>query len=223
MSTAEGGGNIVTDGLVLCLDAANSKSIVSGSTTWTDLSRSNNNGTLVNGPTFDSGSGGSIVFDGTNDYANLGNVASTVFSHTSPWSVQFTVKIISFIGGITYPGFMVKGSSAVSGVLVFYMADGALYWKHNNGNRFVTTVSLNRIYTIVFTYAGSGNVNAYIDGQFISTVNTMVSTETSSPLYLGRGDQSGNNGFYNFLKYAKALTPEEVLQNYNVTKTRFGL
>jgi hypothetical protein len=55
---------IIQDGLVLYLDAANTKSYPTTGTTWTDLSRSGNNGTLINGPTFNSGNGGSIVFDG---------------------------------------------------------------------------------------------------------------------------------------------------------------
>ncbi len=71
MSTVGGGVNIVTNGLVLYLDASNTKSYVSGSTTWSDVSRSGNNGTLINGPTFNSANGGSIVFDGTNDYVDL--------------------------------------------------------------------------------------------------------------------------------------------------------
>ena len=58
---------IVTDGLVLYLDAANPNSYVSGSTSWRDISRGGNNGTLVNGPTFNSANGGSIVFDGVDD------------------------------------------------------------------------------------------------------------------------------------------------------------
>jgi hypothetical protein len=62
---------IVTDGLVLALDAANSLSYPGSGTTWTDLSGKGNNGTLVNGPTFDQANGGSIVFDGTDDYVNL--------------------------------------------------------------------------------------------------------------------------------------------------------
>ena len=52
MSTLSGGPNVIVDGLVLWLDAANSKSYISGSTTWNDISRGSNNGTLVNGPTF---------------------------------------------------------------------------------------------------------------------------------------------------------------------------
>ena len=61
---------IVTDGLVLCLDAANSKSYPGSGTSWNDLSRNNNTGTLTNGPTYTSSFGGSSVFDGTNDYVS---------------------------------------------------------------------------------------------------------------------------------------------------------
>jgi hypothetical protein len=70
------GPKIVTNGLVLALDAANTKSYVSGSTTWRDLSGNNNSGSLVNGPTFNNANGGSIVFDGTNDYVDVSNSTS---------------------------------------------------------------------------------------------------------------------------------------------------
>jgi hypothetical protein len=60
---------IVTDGLVLYLDAGNVKSYPTTGTTWTDLVGVNN-GVLTNGPTFNPSNGGSIVFDGTNDYVN---------------------------------------------------------------------------------------------------------------------------------------------------------
>ena len=62
---------IVTNGLILYLDAANANSFVSGSTIWNDLSRGGYNGVLTNGPTFNSGNGGSIVFDGINDYISI--------------------------------------------------------------------------------------------------------------------------------------------------------
>ena len=64
---------IVTDGLVFCVDAGDKMSYPGAGTTWTDLSKNRNNGTLTNGPTFNSANGGSIVFDGTNDYANMSN------------------------------------------------------------------------------------------------------------------------------------------------------
>jgi len=65
---------IITDGLVLCLDAGNPKSYPGSGTTWTDLSGNGNNGTLTNGPTYNSGNLGSLVFDGVNDYVNLGDL-----------------------------------------------------------------------------------------------------------------------------------------------------
>ena len=60
---------LVTDGLVLALDAGRTLSYSGSGTTWTDLSGNSNNGTLTNGPTFSSDNFGAIVFDGTNDYA----------------------------------------------------------------------------------------------------------------------------------------------------------
>ena len=62
---------IVTDGLALCLDAGNTKSYSGSGTTWNDLSGNGNTGTLTNGPTYSSDNGGSIFFDGTNDYVSL--------------------------------------------------------------------------------------------------------------------------------------------------------
>jgi hypothetical protein len=67
--------NIVTDGLVLYLDAANTKSYPGSGTTWFDISGNNRNFTLTNGPTFQSTGGGSFKFDGTDDYATL-NIAN---------------------------------------------------------------------------------------------------------------------------------------------------
>lgn len=74
------GPTIITDGLVLYLDAANPKSYPTTGTTWSDLSGNENNGTLINGPTFNLSNNGSIVFDGVNDYGSLGNSLGNGFS-----------------------------------------------------------------------------------------------------------------------------------------------
>ena len=65
--------SLVTTGLVLNLDAGNSVSYVGSGTTWNDLSGSNH-GTLTNGPLFNAGNGGSIVFDGIDDVISFGNI-----------------------------------------------------------------------------------------------------------------------------------------------------
>lgn len=64
---------IVTDGLVLCLDAANPKSYPGSGTVWSDLSGNGNNGTLVNGVGYNSNNGGYLTFDGSNDGGGSGN------------------------------------------------------------------------------------------------------------------------------------------------------
>jgi len=84
------GPKIVTSGLVLCLDAANKRSYPGTGTTWTDLSGNSNNGTLINGPTFNAGNQGGIVFDGTNDYISIGS-QNIVGTGTSPFSVELCI------------------------------------------------------------------------------------------------------------------------------------
>ena len=79
--------SIVTNGLVLCLDAGNQLSYPGTGTTWNDLSRNGNNGTLTNGPVFNSG--GSMVFDGVDDYIST----NTNSSLTQAGSIQFTAEI----------------------------------------------------------------------------------------------------------------------------------
>jgi hypothetical protein len=87
---------IVTNGLVLNLDAGFTPSYPTSGTTWYDLSSQNNNGTLLNGPTFSSLSGGSIVFDGTDDYTTLGNPTNLRFIDTNEsFSIDTWFKITS--------------------------------------------------------------------------------------------------------------------------------
>ena len=78
------GPEIAESGLVLALDAGNLKSYPGSGTTWTDLSGGGNTGTLTNGPTYSSANGGSLVFDGTNDYISLsssnGPICATPFN-----------------------------------------------------------------------------------------------------------------------------------------------
>lgn len=82
--SAFGGPNIIEDGLVLYLDAGNRKSYPGSGTTWFDISGYKSTGILTNGPTFNSSSLGSLVFDGINNYVNFGgSQASLVRSATS--------------------------------------------------------------------------------------------------------------------------------------------
>ena len=215
------GPNIVTNGLVLALDAANPKSYPGSGTNVYDLSGRENNSTLNNGATYSTSYGGVFSFDGTNDFLNTGNGADTTFSHTAGWTVQFSFNPITFTN--TYPGILVKGASSSSGVLLFYGSTGILVWKHNNTQTVLVDMDFNTWYNIAITYSGTGSVLGYVNGVYITTLGSMASTNSSSNLLLGLGDQYGNNLLGPFFKYNRALSAKEIEQNYNVTKTRFGL
>jgi len=84
-------------------------------------------------------------------------------------------------------------------------------------------VSMNRPFQYTVTDAGTGSVKIYLNGVYRNDSSTIVSTNTSSNAIIGGGDSFSNIRMYNVLKYNKELSAQEVLQNYNATKTRFGL
>ena len=210
--------NIVVGNLTLYLDAGFPPSYPKVGTKWQNISGTVAiTASLFNGPTFNSDFYGSIVFDGSNDYVDIGTVIP--FPHNSAWSIQFIVKTITFVN--TFPGYLIQGASTSSGVLIFYTSDGTLFWKHNNIGYVITTTTFGNVYDIAITYSGSGNVKAYVNGVFVANVGTMVATDSTNPLLLGRGDQYSNHNQYTFLRYSRELSATEVLQNYYAGKKRF--
>lgn len=236
-----GGPNIVESGLVLSLDAANTKSYSSGSTTWNDLSGNSSNGTLVNGPTFNSSNGGSIIFDGVNDYVNCGNNVN--LNPTEQITIECNFKLLQ-IEPLVYPNLVIKSNSAGSFGLNQY---GLWLWRGGLSNRGIgfrlaidtfenTTISstgvdvndlLNKYTSITGTYNGT-HMRIYLNTILVGELPITGNIRTvSDPLVIGRNGSSSNNYFngniYNTKIYNRALTQEEVLQNYNATKGRFGL
>ena len=108
--------NVVTDGLIFYLDAANTKSYVSGSTTWSDLSQNQKDTALINGSTFDSGNLGSIVFDGVNDYV----VSNSSFS--LPSTVTYSCWIKCNIGANLQTLFTDSGQAGTLGFIWIFRA-----------------------------------------------------------------------------------------------------
>ena len=88
-----GGPDIIQDGLVLALDAADKNSYVSGSTTWIDVSGNGNNSTLNNGPTFITSSGGMVVTDGTNDNVTISGTQTKGFEWGLHWDTEWTLEM----------------------------------------------------------------------------------------------------------------------------------
>lgn len=220
----------ITDGLVLALDAGNPKSITSGSLTWSSLTNPIYSGSLTNGAYYTPPNIGSIVFDGVDDYADF-----TAPNVTSTASVEMWAKIGS--------GFDNKMFFGWSGYDVWCAGSNVGYNTGNSDVYGLTSASftalgpVNRWFHYVFEmYSGSYISNKiYINGT--SYPLSQVFTNPSPPQTVfnnGNGRialwRSGNVGLFNmpmscsiFKVYNKTLTPQEIQQNFNATKGRFGL
>ena len=222
----DNGPRIVTNGLVLALDAADRNSYVSGSTTRFDLSGNSNNGTLTNGPTFNSANGGSIVFDGVNHYVNI----STTPNLTNPLTICAFVNT-SFITGSNQ---IIYGPSA----------NGSDNWLSVNNNRVqlnatqtgdvnnfsitgTTTIEANKWYYI--TGIVNNNITSvYINGVFevSSSIQAFTAGGWNSTARIGQratGQFPFNGSIAYVHGYSRALSATEIAQNYNAIKSRFNL
>ncbi len=228
------GPNIVTDGLMFAVDAANPSSYVSGSTIWKDQTVNQNDGTLTNGPTFDSGNGGSIVFDGTNDWVDCGN--NTITKPSGPMTIEYWFKGKSASSNATTSG--TTGASGQRGYMLAVNNGTAFYFVIASNSTTVKTLShtLTFDHTQWYHFAGVYNPSTYmrifINGNQVAETTSGVAssqyTGNSNTLKIGsRGDNTaygvfdGNIASYKL--YHKSLSPTEVLQNYNALKGRFGL
>ena len=226
---------IVTNGLVLALDAANNKSYPRSGTTWTDLSNTGKNLTLTNGPTFSAANLGSIVFDGTNDYAYVNPVSAfniycismwfkptTIINSTSAYKVLIHFK--SSIG--KYIFFGDSTTRVVNEYITIVQEPGDKRTAVNDGG----SLSAGVWYNIVFNYESS-QYNIYINNTLKST--TIGSSTGNVPLitdpdFIYLNSYEGTSGYLDSslsmcMIYNRSLTAAEMLQNYNATKGRFGL
>lgn len=211
---------IVTNGLVLNLDAANTKSYVSGSTTWRDLSGNNNSGSLVNGPTFNSRNGGTVVFDGIDDYVT-GSLPTLTNWTMCLWylstDITSSVVIYPYAGTSTANGLGFGGTYSSNTINRWYFFDG-----NNTLSNAATSVEINKWYNLVVTKS-STTYNLYTNGQ-LSLTTTGVDLPYTKYTLGRRGDAqpfSAKGIISNAMMYNRALTQQEVTQNYNALKSRF--
>jgi hypothetical protein len=224
------GPKIVTDGLVLALDAGNTKSYPGSGTLWNDLSGNGNNGTLINGPTFDTGNGGSIVFDGVNDYIDCGNTSTlNAIGGTTSITVSGWVFYTAYGGGgQPYSVITVKGNPWTwllenpSNIFRFRITAGG----SDVNVADTSTHLLNTWYNVVGTYDGS-NMRIYINGVLKNTraqTGTLGINSMTAKIGTFQGTNYNLNGrISNIFIYNQTLTAQEIQQNYNATKTRYGL
>ena len=227
----------VTDGLVLCLDAANTKSYPGSGTTWTDLSGRGNTGTLTNGATFNSTNGGSIVFDGSNDYIDFGSVSDVNFG-----TGDFSVECWFYDNGSPdYAGLVVNGQSGGGDFTAFQLGRGGNAGGEGHTNRIefargnsngsfciydtVNTIQLNtwtyvaatRIGTTVKLYTNAVEVHSMTDNGSYSNTALRVGRNRGTTIYWS--GRISNARIYK----GKGLTAAEVSQNFNATRGRYGI
>jgi hypothetical protein len=218
-------GGIVRDGLVLDLDAAKRDSYSGVGTAWNDISGNQNNGTLINGPTFNSGNGGSIVFDGVNDYTSLNFInpyAETVIvwvkSNTSTWNENGWIS-----SSRRQNGHIIHPNQSISSVGFYILNSSAGFLLV--GTITPSSITIPNMYCI--TTNGSNSHKIYLNGSLQATNTTSV-TRTTSPTAqtyeIAKDDtvaRYGNGTYYSVLRYNRELSASEILQNYNATKGRY--
>ena len=217
--------------LVLNLDAGNTLSYPGSGTLWTDLSIYGNNGTLINGATFNSANGGSIVFDGTNDFADFGNILNyTTENFTFSYWVYFNSLTTNQVG--QGPVIIYKGAFQTNG---YYdqIQNGAITFTTNQSGTNQSTntntglITINNWYNISYVRTGP-SIRIYLNGiDSTNTTGVHINPVTSSDNFRLSNYSNGyiysNIKLAEFINHNRALTPTEVLQNFNATKGRYGL
>jgi len=218
---------IVTSGLVLALDAANRNSYPRTGTSWYDLSGNANTGTLTNGPTFSNTKNGVIVFDGVDDYVSIpnnsnfnngNNITVEAWVLCTDWSTYIHPMIVA--KGINVEWILWKSND--TGVV------GKLGWR-GLGTAYTTTSLPNNTWVQCVGSIGSAGQKVYLNGVLESTVGNTTFTSGNINVTIATGLVTGSPS--NLLGanvaitriYNRQLTDNQVLQNYNATKIRFGL
>ncbi len=224
----------VTNGLVLNLDAGFTPSYPTTGTTWYDLSSGGNNGALTNGPTFNSSNNGSIVFDGVDDYVSTNNSSSL----TQAGNTQFTAELWAKKAGTDKDLLMgAQDQGTLKGWFLQWFSNSIVYFGIRDGGsnyNYYTLPYQNQWFNIVGVFDGSQPTDAtknkiYVNGvqQTLTTTTQLSSVPTNlAQLTIGTVVNYGNYTTANIAIakiYNRALTAAEVLQNYNATKSRFGL
>ena len=209
---------IVTNGLIMYVDAANSRSY-SGSGLTANGLVGGIGGTLVNGVGFGTTNNGFFTFDGSNDYINFGN-NSTLYQNSGTLSVW--TKASSPGGGF-------RGIIARQGAYGFFYNDSILVaydWGGNVTRSTGINIADNTWKNVVMTYQSGVNDGTiiYLNGVSVLTTTISISNFPTDYLY---GGAEANAGQYAacqislFTMYSRVLTAQEVLQNYNATKKRY--
>jgi hypothetical protein len=223
---------IITNGLLLNLDASRLSSYPNTGTTWYDISGNVNNGTLTNGPIFATASGGQITFDGIDDNVNMGS--NSAFNLTnisiSIWVKLDTTASNNFIVGRYFNttvdnGWVIYYSPTTQKILFIGRESEALFISNQSTNNY----NVNTWYNIVCTKSAntwSIYSNGVLDmSQSIGLGNVAFANNNMQfgGMFTNFGNNYGKHSIGSIHMYNRALSATEITQNFNATKSRFGL
>jgi len=244
--SGKSGPDIIENGIVLYLDASNIRSYPGSGTTWTDLSGNSNNGTLTNGPTFSATNGGCIVFDGVDDHISI---TETLGMNPNVLTLECVFEVLSDTnstnGGApnTHQFIAFRQNSrtaAYEGYILYYDETNRrveIITTPSGGGQYILSSTNNSValntkvhVTVLFD---TSQQSIYINGNLKAGPTakaTGIDYNVTHTLKLGKANAIGstydacfNGRIYTFRIYNKVLTTSEILQNYNATKSRFGL
>ena len=236
------GPNIITKDLVMAVDCKSIRSYPGSGTILTDLTGNGNNVTFENGPVV---SNGKASFDGTDDRAVVADTTMLEYTPTDSFTVMAVFSLTTIetlvIDGVNYDtNVTLLGRGSTSGAVGLGLrrkaSNGQLsIYAGSRGVSQITNaydIDANRIYCTTFSYTPTIQ-KLYVNGEFQSSSDTTAGAggsfqDTFWAVFYPRAVPGGNgkNGegdFYLGRMYSRELTAEEVKQNYNGLKTRFGL
>jgi len=229
--------SIITDGLVLYLDAANLKSYPGSGTAWNDLSGNNNNASMINTPTYSNLKNGAFTFDGVGtNYFDLDNKSSLVNVNAGTvggWvryndlNSDSTNYVFVSYGGNAYGGGFILQHTGLGGAtlrLELLAWGGSITGAPRANIDKVTALPFQGQDIYMIGTWTTSEVKLYINGELKATVSTNAAIPSRSTLRISSegGRSRGVNGnVYNCAIYNRALSAQEILQNYNATKGRY--
>jgi hypothetical protein len=219
--------SIIRDGLVLYLDAANPKSYPGSGTTWFDL-KGINNGTLINGPTFNSDNKGYINFDGVNDKCDTSLLSSSI-GNLFTAIVIFTKKGVSALGSTTNRLLTTDRTSGSTKWALGIRNDGNIQFSGSGGtdNQPSFPIPSNQFIFSAITH-NINNYSLYINDELkLSNNSSPIGLTDFGTVTIGgrpnTADRYWNGDIAFVMIYNRVLTQQEINQNFNAVRGRYGI
>jgi hypothetical protein len=238
---------IVTNGLALALDAANPKSYTSGSTVWRDISGNNTSGSLTN-VGFDAYKG-CLLFASSSNSTCIFNNSDLLNFNTGSFSIEVVVKLTATASGTVNALWQKRSSTSGIGSIPGYqyrilnstttVASTLLSVDNGKGGNDYTNINsnpsfpyFNIIHSVVIFNYSSLKLSEYRNGVLVtpesnnSSTGIMTGSFYNNNVNFRLGKNEGNSldaEYYVLRAYNRVLSQQEITQNYNATKGRFGL